>query len=267
MATNHHSSMQWTPAIERSSTDAASRTNRGWILLARNEPGPALDCFVDALRLDPTLAAAREGLREALKARSYLYRGMLLYYTWTARLSLPSQGVFIGATLVASHYAHSYMSRDASHWWMWPVLIAFYAFIYLSWTAYPMFTLLQALRHGRLVLSSDERVGAAWFGGSLALVLGAVTWWGSGGGELAMFASVSAAMLSICIAAVVLHTREARRRLLIMTAGLALVAFSFVVLSLAGSPHAVRLQSLFLWGFLGFQLIANVMRGGIHPVD
>ena len=186
---------------------------------------------------------------------------MVAYYTWSARLSCPMKWVFIGGTYAASLYAHRYMSTSgAPHWWMWPVLIAFYAFVYLSWTAYPMFNLLQAMgRHGRLALSSNERRGATWFAGSLVLVFGALIWWDSGGGPVAMYASVSAAMLSMCTAAAVSFAGKARMRLFLMTAGLALIASSFVVLSLAGSPHAFRLPPMFFWGILGFQLMANVM--------
>ena len=126
----------------------------------RKQPRRALACFAGALRLDPDLDSARDGMLEALKARSFLYRAMLAYYTWSARLSCTMQWLFIGGTYAVSLYANRYISSGgAQHRWMWPVLIAFYAFVYLSWTAYPVFNLLQAMsRHNRLVLSSDERL-------------------------------------------------------------------------------------------------------------
>ena len=66
-------------------------------------------------------------------------------------------------------------------------------------------------------------------------------------------------MLSMCTGAAVSQAGEARMRLLVMTGGLAVIASSFVVLSLAGSPYAFRLPPMFFWGILGFQLMANVM--------
>ena len=41
---------------------------------------------------------------------------------------------------------------------LWPLLILFYAFIYLSWTAMPMFNLLLRFnRFGRHILTKDQR--------------------------------------------------------------------------------------------------------------
>lgn len=69
--------------------NAFTHANMGWTLLPpRRPPRSARQPvhFREALRLDPTLDFARGGLVEAMKARYFLYRVMLTYFLFMARL-------------------------------------------------------------------------------------------------------------------------------------------------------------------------------------
>src|SRR4051812_17815261 len=82
-------------ALHRAPENAFSHANQGWNCLHRNDPRRAQDHFREALRLDPGLDYAREGMLEALKARNPIYRGMLAYFLWIGSLSGKYQWAFI----------------------------------------------------------------------------------------------------------------------------------------------------------------------------
>ena len=248
-------------ALDRAPDDAFSHANQGWNQLHRNNPKKAQEHFREALRLDPGLEYAREGMLEALKARNPIYRVMLAYFLWLGRQSTRFQWVFIIGIFFGSRLVRSLTETQPQlGWLLWPLLGLFYAFVYLSWTAQPMFNLLLCFdRFGRHVLSPDQRVGAMWFGGVLALALGSLGWWLGTGGELALTGTVVFAMLSICVAATFGRTGRSRLILGGCTALLAVLAFGATYLAHADNPVAQSLVSAFVIGFVGFQLLANVL--------
>ena len=74
-------------ALARDPDNAVSHANRGWTLLESREPRKAMEHFREALRLNPDLDWARSGIAEAMKARNPLYRWLLAYFLWMAKLS------------------------------------------------------------------------------------------------------------------------------------------------------------------------------------
>src|SRR5688500_12150250 len=143
-------------------------------------------------------------------------------------------------------------------WLWWPLLGLFYVFVYLSWTAHPMFNLMLRFdRFGRHVLSADQRLGANWFGGVLLLGAAAVAWWVVGKSDVGLYAAIMLAILSICVAATFGRTGRHRAILGACTATLAALAVGAGLLTLAGSAMAMGLITAFVVGFIGFQLLAN----------
>jgi tetratricopeptide (TPR) repeat protein len=62
-------------------------TVKGWVMLHQNQNAEAMECFKEALRLNPDREWARLGLLESLKARNGLYRLILRLDLWRSRLS------------------------------------------------------------------------------------------------------------------------------------------------------------------------------------
>ena len=248
-------------ALDRAPDDAFSHANQGWNHLHRNNPKKAQEHFREALRLDPELEYAREGMLEALKARNPIYRAMLAYFLWLGRQSTRFQWAFIIGIFFGSRAARALSdSQPQLNWVWWPLLGLFYVFVYLSWTAQPMFNLLLCFdRFGRHVLSRDQRVGSVCFGGVLALALACLTCSLAGGHEIWLLGAVVFGVLSICVAAT--FTRTGRSRLILggCTAVLAVLAFSAAFLETIDHPLAASLASGFVIGFVGFQLLANVV--------
>lgn len=157
-------------ALEQDPESAFSHANQGWNCLHRNDPHRALGHFKEALRLSPELDYAREGMVEALKAKNPVYRVMLAYFLWMSRLSPKAQwGVIIGFYLGRNVLSGLGRQVPALQPFITPVLILAAVFIFLTWTAQPLFNLLLRLHpYGRHALSSEQRLSANVIGVLLA---------------------------------------------------------------------------------------------------
>lgn len=240
-------------ALHRAPENALSHANQGWNCLHRNDPKQAQEHFREALRLEPTLDYAREGMLEAMKARNPVYRGMLAYFLWIGRQSSGLRWAFVVGVLVFSETLHRLAAKHAAFWI--PILLL-YLFVYLSWTAMPMFNLLLRLnRFGRYLLSPDQRRASNWFGGVLlaaALSFAAVFF---GGGAAAFYGSLMLVALSICVAAT--FHRTGRERLILALASLALTgigAYACFAIAQGDRETAGTFIRYFTNGFLIFQV-------------
>ncbi len=249
-------------ALRRAPEDALSHANQGWNCLHRNDPRQAQEHFREALRLDPSLDYARQGMLEALKARNPVYRAMLAYFLWIGRLSRKLQWLFIIVVYFTVRFAFGLASTQPRlRWVLWPLLVLFYAFIYLSWTSMPMFNLLLRLdRFGRHVLSREQRIASNWFALPLGLALLSLAWWALGGREEAVICAAVFALLSVCVAATFNRRGRSRHILMAASAILALTATGALGLLHLGSAAGLSLLLFFLYGFLGFTLLANFVR-------
>ncbi|HEX2854433.1 MAG TPA: tetratricopeptide repeat protein [Opitutaceae bacterium] len=250
-------------ALHRAPEDAFSHANQGWNCLHRNDPRRAQDHFREALRLDPTLDYAREGMMEALKARNPVYRGMLAYFLWISGLSERLQWGFIIGIYFGSGFIRN-LANDQPQlgWVLWPLLGLFYAFVYLSWTAMPMFNLLLRFnRFGRHILTRDQRIATNWFGAFFLTALGLWIWCLTRNDGLTLLLAVLFTVLSLCIAATFARTGRSRLILGIATGALACIGVSAIALLLAENVAGKQFVNAFLFGFLGFQILANVVRG------
>jgi tetratricopeptide (TPR) repeat protein len=249
--------------LEQAPEDAYSHATQGWTQLHRGDARRAQEHFREALRLRPDFESAREGMLEALKARNPVYRGMLSYFLWMGRQSERVQWAFVIVTFFGQRLVHGLAeSQPKLGAVLWPLLVLFYVFVYLTWTAVPMFNLLLRLdRHGRYVLSRRERAATNWFAGSLALIAVAVAWWVAAPHFASREALIVAAVLSVCVAATVTKAGPRGRKILgWATATLAALAFGTFGLAFAGGAGAGELLALFFVGFLGFQFASNAIR-------
>jgi len=247
-------------ALHRAPENGMAHATKGWACLHQGDPAGAQDHFREALRLQPDLEYARQGMLEALKARNPVYRGMLAYFLWMGRQSSKIQWAFVIFTLFGLRFIRGAAEGNPGLGVvLWPVVFLCYGFIYLSWTAGPMFNLLLRFnRFGRLVLSRDERFGSTIFGLSLLPIAASAAWWAADGGQSAMFATIATAMLSVCVSATVSREGRARRILALSSAGLAIVGI--VGISAVVTGRDAGMLTLFFLGFLGFQFLANGLR-------
>ena len=184
-------------ALARDPDNAVTHANQGWALLHRGEARKALEHFREALRIDPELEWARAGIVEALKAHNVLYRWLLMYFLWMARLSGRAQwGIILGGYVAYRLLLGAARNNPAAAPYLWPIVGAYVAFVLMTWLADPLFNLaLRLNRFGRLALSRTQVMSANVVG---LLILGALlsagAWLLSGDERLGVLALVLGAM-------------------------------------------------------------------------
>jgi tetratricopeptide (TPR) repeat protein len=248
-------------ALHRAPEDPFSHANQGWNCLHQNDPRRAQEHFREALRLQPDFEYARQGMLEALKARNPVYRAMLAYFLWLGRQSSRFQWAFIIGLYFGSRVAQSLSAAQPQlRWLWWPLLGLFYLFVYLSWTAHPMFNLMLRFdRFGRHVLSADQRAGSNWFGATVLLLLVSAVAWLGFDNALGVGGTIVFAILSVCVAATYSKTGRNRAIMAGATLTLAALAAAAVVLAVNQQPLSAQLVTAFFIGFIGFQLLANIL--------
>lgn len=247
-------------ALEREPDNALSHANQGWNCLHANDPKRAQEFFREALRLEPDMEYARNGMLEALKARNFIYRGILAYYLWMGRQAHWMQWTLIlGSFVLGQIISRTAKAAPQLGWILWPVLGLFLAAIYLSWTARPMFNLLLRLHpFGRHVLSRDERRDSSWYAATLLGIAGAATWLFVAQIGEALISTLLAVMLSVCVAATV--NRERRARKILGVATVIFAAFGGLVLLQIHQSQSLAAMPTIGYAFLGFQLLANTLK-------
>ena len=233
--------------LARDPENAVSHANQGWTLLHQGREREAMASFKEALRLDPDNDWARSGIVEAMKARNVVYRLLLRYFLWMDRLSTGQRwGVIIGGYLAARLFP--------------PLLVVYLPAVLLTWAGDAFFNLVLFLDpFGRLVLSRDERIGAALVGvcvlGGAALGLG-----GLATGQLAL-ATVGAGLLVLALPVGGTFTRppQRRRMALAYTAALVLLGAGAVAALAMGRMEAAQsLGGVYAFGVVGFTWLANL---------
>ena len=155
--------------LELDPQNALSHANMGWKLLHDGNPKKALEHFQEALRIDPELDWARQGLLEALKAHHRIYSLVLQYFLWMMRLGGRARWfIIIGAYILYRTLFALVTNNPQFGIVIWPVLIAYVGFVFMSWTADSLFNLvLFAHPLGRLALSREEKTASVIIGALL----------------------------------------------------------------------------------------------------
>ncbi len=243
--------------------NALTHANQGWALLHGGQHAQALEHFREALRLNPQLTWAREGVVEALKARNPIYWVMLRYFLWMSRLSGGARWGFI----LGLYFLNRLVSgmRQLAPSCMTPLFslftILYTLFVFLSWTARPLFNLLLRLnRMGRLALSDEEITASNWVAVCLVAAIACL------GGALIMgqplFMTTALYMLMLVLPVASLFQVPAGKRrwfLITYAIGLALLAVGSLLLSLNGASLGAQLGEVFFWGWILYSWIANAV--------
>ncbi|HQE93188.1 MAG TPA: tetratricopeptide repeat protein [Anaerolineae bacterium] len=242
--------------------NAMTHANRGWTLLHSGQHEQALEHFREALRLNPQLEWAREGIVEALKARNPIYWVMLRYFLWMSRLSGGARwGLILGVYFLnraASALTTIYPGLALI---FLPLNILYILFVFLSWTARPLFNLLLRFnRMGRLALSDEDIVASNWVA---VCLLAAVGFLGAGlflRQSPFLTAALNMLMLVVPVASL-FDFRAGKRRwfLIAYTAGLALLAVGSLIFKLNGAAWGAPLGEAFIWGWILYSWIANAI--------
>ena len=160
-------------ALARNPESAFTHANQGWTLLHQGDHRRAFEHFREALRLDPEIDWARQGIVEAMKARNPLYRPLLGYFLWMSRLSDKAQWAVIIAIYMGPKILNAVAKANpALVPWVAPLVAVILLFVVMTWVADPLFNLMLRLdKFGRLALSREQVVASNWIGACLIGVL------------------------------------------------------------------------------------------------
>ncbi|MDX2161964.1 MAG: tetratricopeptide repeat protein [bacterium] len=250
--------------------DADAYVSRAILHIKRHQYPKASEDFRQALRIDPQSPYAEEMLIETMKGRNPVYALMLRYYQWSVGLSPQARwGLLIGG-VIGLQVASSTLSRVEGGSGIVTVLfIAYYLFVFLSWTAVPLFdVLLRFDKFGSQILPPDRKLGANVVGIALliAIGLGVAGLFSSGVVQRSLWiaaAQTAGLILPIAAAFNAEPGSRARRNFLIWAAVLAL----FIPLGYTtqpGSPSPNNAVSLYIFGLAAFTWVGNVVAGSVR---
>ncbi len=162
-------------ALHKAPENAFSHTNKGWVAVENDQYDDAIEHFKEALRLDPTFKFARTGLKEAIKGKNYLYRGVLKYFLWMSKQTSNNQwAIVIGAYVIYRLLLAALDSYPALAPLLYPLIFAYIIFVFSSWIAKPISNLFLRLHPlGKHALDDDERLASTAVG--LVVTFGIVT--------------------------------------------------------------------------------------------
>ncbi|HEX9759233.1 MAG TPA: tetratricopeptide repeat protein [Nitrospiria bacterium] len=249
-------------ALARDPDNASTHARRGWILLEQGDQTQALENFREALRINPQMVWAREGIVEALKARNILYRVLLKYFFWMSNFSPKVQwGIIIGAFFFIRFLREMGRENPDLAPFVFPLMGAYLLFVLLTWVADSLFNLLLRLdRFGRLALSSEQLLASNWIGGCLFSGFAGIGGWLLMENILLLFAGVGSGLLMIPISGIFRANQGKGRNFLIAyTIGLAGFGMISLGLGLSGFQSASVLGILFFAGCVLSTWISNAV--------
>jgi tetratricopeptide (TPR) repeat protein len=157
--------------LARDPEDAGTHCSAGWSALQRGDRRAAEQHFLESLRLDPEMEPARDGLLDAFRARSPIYRAYLAYCFRMQQLSSGARwGVVLGL------YFGVKFSRILFTGPMKPVgigIAVLYAiFVFWVWIAKGIGNFILLFdRFAKHALRRNEKIEALFVGGGVVLAL------------------------------------------------------------------------------------------------
>ena len=149
--------------------NAFAFANKGWSCLRQGDPKEAMRHFREALRLEPELEWARQGALESLKARNFLYRGLLAFFFKMGTLPQGAQvGIMIGLFIVFRMVRAVGESNPGLQPYVLPLVVLYLGFCYATWVGLNLancFLLFHPF--GRLAMTGEEKRNALVLAGVL----------------------------------------------------------------------------------------------------
>lgn len=248
-------------ALAHDPNNAATHTNYGWGLLEKGDHKKALEHFREALKNNPDLREARDGMAEALKAKYFFYRIFLKYAFFMSNLTSKYQwGVIIGFYLITRVLNGLSRTNPGLQPVLMPFVVLFALIAFSTWVFTPISNLFLLLNpYGKYLLDREARLSSNGVGISLLIcVVGLICYFILSNPSWLVVAGLGFAMM---VPLGSLFTIPQYKTLLIVyTAAMALLGV-LAVYSAFGTGEPFNLfTTLFLFGFIAYQWLANILR-------
>lgn len=140
-------------AMSENSEEPLAQTGVGWAQLRMGRHKEAIEHFREALRLDPNMEYAREGMVEALRARFPVYRLLIAFRTWLIRM--PNG---LRSTVTIGLYVMARVMIEYGNPVLFTIGAIYVSFVIFSWLGGPILNMtLLAHPLGRIALSRNEK--------------------------------------------------------------------------------------------------------------
>jgi len=222
--------------LARDPDNAFSFANAGWAALQRHQPKDAENFFKEALRLDPEMKYAKDGLKESYRARSAFYRLFLRWAFMMQRFNEQHRtfiliGLVIGFRIIRGIAAAIHPVLAVA------VILIYYIFLFGTWLSSGIANLL-ILKDpvARMSLDRSEKVEGVVIGflflGGLAILIGGVAT-----GILPLAAAGGTLMITAIPASMVFTNESGKGRMVFGACMVAVLALgSYVAWDLATHP-------------------------------
>lgn len=156
-------------ALHNNPEDSYSHSNKGWVKIEQGNYEEAVASFLEALRFNPNNEHAREGLKEAIKGKNWLYRGVLRYFLFMSKLSSGNQWLVIIGMYVAVRFLRVIAEENSAlQPYIAPILLLYMVFVFATWIGQPLSNLILRLHPiGKHALTDDEK----WFSNIVGVFL------------------------------------------------------------------------------------------------
>jgi tetratricopeptide (TPR) repeat protein len=247
-------------ALREDPNNAYTHANYGWGLLEKGENKKALEHFKEALKSKPNFEYAQSGMLEAIKATNPIYRGYLKYSFWMGNLTSKYQwGVLIGFYLGFRALRSLSDSNVALQPYLNPLLFVLALFAYSTWVIYPIGNLfLRFNKYGQLLLDKKQKQSSNFVAAGLGIfAVGVLLYFLLPDERFLSVAVFGCAMMLPC--SVMFSPTKHKYSLLIYTIIMALIGVIAIALTFITGDLFNTMSVIFVFGFIGFQWVANFL--------
>ena len=248
-------------ALSQDPHNDQTHANIGWSLLEHGDYKQALEHFREALKINPNHGYAKAGLVEALKARYWFYRMFLKYAFWLHNRKAKGQWAVIIGLYIGVRVLNGIAKTDETlGMFITPLVYLYFVFALSTWIIEPLSNLFLRLNvYGRYALTRSETQSSNFVGISLAVgLLGGVMFLITGNltGVLTMIFGVT---MMIPLASMFNPRKPGNKKMLIAYTIFLGVIGLVEILQSTQSDHDTILSSLYIFGMIAYQWIANLL--------
>lgn len=244
-------------ALELDPENPYTHSNTGWAVLRRGDHRRAMEHFREALRREPGMEHARQGMIEALKARYWIYRAWLKYVFWVGQLRPGSQRLFIfGIWLVVRFIGAVAQHTESLRVGGTVLTVAYVLFALSTWVIEPLTNLLLRFnRFGRYLLDREQKLSSTLTGLSVLIGLSSACAWIALDDDRWIAPGVFGLLMMVPLASMFRKGRQDRKTRIIAAVALAVTGCAGSVIALgSGEPFNIPI-ALFAVGAILYQWI------------
>lgn len=247
-------------ALKEDPNNAYTHANYGWSLLEKGDSEKALKHFQESLKNDPNFNFAQAGMREALKAKYFLYRLFLKYAFWMSNLTAKYQWAVIIGFYFASRGLNTLARNNATLApFITPILILMAIIAFSTWVIHPISNLFLRLnKYGRHLLDKKQILSSNFVGVSaLIFLISLLAYVITFDNRLIITAAFGFAMM-VPFSTMFSPTKY-KYSLIIYTVLMLLIGLTAIYETFKTGILFNSFTTYFLFGFIGFQFVANYL--------